>query len=76
VGVEGRKIKIHTPLIHLTKAEIIKLGESLNIDYSKTVSCYSADTEGRACGQCDACRLRQIGFQQAQISDPTRYITE
>jgi len=73
VGVEGGAIAIQTPLINLTKAEIIQLGMSLEVDYTQTVSCYSADREGKACGQCDACRLRRTGFQQAQVSDPTRY---
>lgn len=72
-GVEGQVIKIHTPLIDLTKAEIIQQGSALKIDYQHTVSCYSADKHGRACGVCDACRLRKIGFEQAGIADPTRY---
>lgn len=72
-GVEGEKFKIHTPLIALSKADIIKQGTALNIDYSRTVSCYSADEQGRACGVCDACRLRKIGFQEAGINDPTQY---
>jgi 7-cyano-7-deazaguanine synthase len=72
-GVEGEVIKIHTPLIALSKAQIIQQGLALGIDYSQTVSCYSADTEGRACGTCDACRLRKIGFQEAGVTDPTRY---
>lgn len=72
-GIEGNAITIHTPLIALSKAEIIKLGVSLNIDYSKTVSCYSADQHGNACKVCDACRLRIQGFLDADIFDPTRY---
>ena len=72
-GVEGKKIKIETPLIHMTKAEIIQKGITLGIDYSQTVSCYSPDEEGRACGKCDACRLRQNGFAAANIPDPTCY---
>lgn len=72
-GVEGRDFKIHTPLIALSKAEIIKMGASLDIDYSSTVSCYSADHHGRACRICDACRLRIQGFIEAGLSDPTRY---
>ena len=72
-GVEGQHFTIHTPLIHLSKADIIKTGTELNVDYSRTVSCYSADAEGRACGECDACRLRKIGFQQANIQDCTHY---
>ena len=73
-GVEGEIIKVHTPLIHLTKAEIIQQGTSLGVDYQQTVSCYSADKQGFACGVCDACRLRKAGFEQAGINDPTRYI--
>jgi len=72
-GVEGTEIKIHAPLIHLGKAEIIKQGAALGVDYKQTVSCYMADKEGRACGTCDACRLRVIGFNEAKIDDPTRY---
>jgi 7-cyano-7-deazaguanine synthase len=72
-GVEGSGFRLHTPLIALTKAEIIKKGSSLGVDYALTVSCYSADQQGRACGQCDSCRFRQTGFQQAGIPDPTRY---
>lgn len=73
-AVEGRKTHIHTPLIHLSKAEIIKHGISLGVDYALTVSCYQADQEGRACGRCDSCRLRSEGFAAAGMSDPTRYI--
>lgn len=72
-GVEGARLTIHTPLIALSKAEIIQLGSQLGVDYQQTVSCYAADLAGRACGQCDACHLRKIGFAQAGISDPTRY---
>jgi 7-cyano-7-deazaguanine synthase len=72
-GVEGRPASIHTPLIHLSKAEIIRRGTQLGVDYSTTISCYAADTEGRACGQCDSCRLRAAGFADAGIADPTRY---
>jgi 7-cyano-7-deazaguanine synthase len=72
-GVEGGKFTIHAPLIHLSKAEIIREGVRLGIDYSMTVSCYSADREGRACGVCDACRLRAAGFREAGVVDPTRY---
>jgi Predicted PP-loop superfamily ATPase len=72
-GVEGNPFTIHTPLISLSKAEIIKLGTELSVDYQNTVSCYSADQQGRACGICDACRLRKIGFDAAGIIDPTRY---
>ncbi len=72
-GVEGTEIKIHAPLIQLSKTEIIKQGIALGVDYKATVSCYSADKQGRACGVCDACRLRKIGFKEAQVEDPTRY---
>jgi 7-cyano-7-deazaguanine synthase len=74
-AVEGRPIRLEAPLIHLTKAEIIRLGLELGVDYSLTVSCYQADEQGRACGHCDSCRLRRQGFQALGISDPTRYIT-
>jgi len=72
-GVEGHQIKIHAPLIHLSKSEIIKKGTILGVDYHKTVSCYSADKMGKACGVCDACRLRKAGFDDAQLEDPTNY---
>ena len=72
-GVEGDEILIHTPLINLTKAEIIKLGYDLSVDYADTVSCYSADSAGLACGKCDACRLRKQGFGEAGFTDPTKY---
>lgn len=72
-GVEGKHFTIHTPLIHLSKAEIIKLGAGLGVDYSVTVSCYSADEFGRACRVCDACRLRAQGFAESGICDPTCY---
>lgn len=72
-GVEGREIALQTPLIDLSKAEIIKTGEYLGVDYSLTVSCYQADPEGRACGVCDSCRLRKQGFTDAGLPDPTRY---
>ena len=72
-GVEGGKVTIHTPLIDLTKAEIIRQGVELGVDYSLTVSCYQADSEGRACGVCDSCRIRKEGFRTAGIPDPTRY---
>ena len=73
-GVEGKTLHIHTPLIDLTKAEIIKQGIALGVDYSQTISCYQADSAGSACGQCDSCRFRKQGFEQAGISDPTRYL--
>jgi 7-cyano-7-deazaguanine synthase len=73
-GVEGAEFRIHTPLIQLSKGEIIQRGVGLGVDYALTVSCYSADAEGRACGVCDACRLRAAGFAAAGLPDPTRYI--
>ncbi len=72
-GTEGIKFNIHTPLIKLNKAEIIKKGVSLNTDFSLTVSCYQADKEGRACGVCDSCRFRRDGFTNANVPDPTIY---
>lgn len=72
-GVEGNLLKIHTPLIDKSKADIIKLGAGLGVDYSLTVSCYQANKKGEACGLCDSCQLRQKGFEDAGILDPTRY---
>ncbi|PLK50529.1 7-cyano-7-deazaguanine synthase QueC [Uliginosibacterium sp. TH139] len=72
-GVEGLKLSIHAPLISLSKAQIVQRGSALGVDYGMTVSCYKADDEGRACGQCDACRLRRAGFEAAGLLDPTRY---
>lgn len=72
-GVEGQGLQIHTPLIDLAKHEIIRRGVRLGVDYSRTVSCYQADAQGRACGICDACRLRRTGFERAGIPDTTRY---
>lgn len=72
-AVEGHRLKIHTPLIAMSKAEIIRTGDALGVDYGLTVSCYQADEQGRACGRCDACRLRSAGFSAAGIPDPTRY---
>jgi 7-cyano-7-deazaguanine synthase len=72
-GVEGQQIMIRTPLLSLSKAQIIQEGARLGVDYSRTVSCYTADGQGRACGVCDACRLRVAGFQGAGLPDPTRY---
>ena len=72
-AVEGAGLTIHTPLIDLTKAEIIQAGTRLGVDYSLTVSCYQADEEGRACGVCDSCRIRRDGFEAASVPDPTRY---
>jgi len=72
-GVEGSRFKIHAPLVNMSKAEIIREGVRLGVDYSMTVSCYRADTQGRACGRCDSCRLRAAGFAAAGVPDPTRY---
>jgi 7-cyano-7-deazaguanine synthase len=72
-GVEGHKLTVHAPLISMTKAEIVKKGTELGIDYSQTVSCYQADEEGRACGRCDSCKLRKQGFIDAGLVDPTIY---
>ena len=72
-GVEGNHLTVHTPLIDKSKAEIIKIGDDLGVDYSLTVSCYQANEQGEACGHCDSCRLRQKGFQDAGITDPTHY---
>lgn len=73
-GVEGAKLHIHAPLIDLSKAEIIRTGSALGVDYGLTVSCYQADDTGRACGVCDSCRLRTEGFAAAGMKDPTRYV--
>lgn len=72
-GVEGHHLHIHAPLMRLSKAEIIQQGTQLGVDYSQTISCYQADTLGRACGRCDSCRFRQQGFKDAGINDPTAY---
>jgi len=72
-GIEGQRFKIETPLIHLSKAQIIREGIRLGVDYTSTVSCYSAEDNGRACGECDACRFRAQGFRDAGVQDPTRY---
>lgn len=72
-GVEGNGFTIHAPLVNLTKAEIIREGVRLGVDYATTVSCYQADQSGRACGVCDSCRLRAQGFRDAGVSDPTKY---
>ena len=72
-GVEGSPCRVHTPLISWTKAQIIREGTRLGVDYGQTVSCYQADTDGLACGRCDACRLRRVGFAAAGLPDPTRY---
>jgi 7-cyano-7-deazaguanine synthase len=75
-GVEGQPLTIHTPLMELGKGEIISVGLKLDVDYSLTVSCYQATTDGLACGRCDSCRLRRQGFGDAGVPDPTRYVRE
>jgi 7-cyano-7-deazaguanine synthase len=75
-GVEGERLHIHAPLQFLSKADIIRRGAELGVDYAQTVSCYQADAEGLACGRCDSCRLRREGFLAAGIPDPTRYAHE
>lgn len=72
-GVTGHRLTIHTPLLELSKADIIRQGIDLGVDYALTVSCYQADVEGRACGVCDSCRIRAAGFKAAGVDDPTRY---
>lgn len=72
-GVEGQGPRIAAPLLHLSKADIVRRGRELGVDYGLTVSCYNADPQGRACGQCDACRLRAEGFSAAGVADPTVY---
>ena len=72
-GVEGERFRVHAPLVDLSKAEIVQRGRQLGVDYALTVSCYSADDSGHACGRCDACRLRREGFAAAGLPDPTRY---
>lgn len=72
-GVEGARFEIHAPLIQLTKADIIRKGQELGVDYGQTVSCYQADANGAACGKCDSCRIRAAGFNAAGLPDPTRY---
>ncbi len=72
-AVEGRAMRIHAPLIDMSKADIIRRGIRLGVDYSITVSCYQPDEAGRGCGRCDSCRLRHAGFEQAGVPDPTRY---
>ena len=74
-GVEGKtKLKIRAPLIHMTKAEIIKKGVDLGVDFSLTHSCYDPSSDGLACGECDSCIIRKQGFKEADIIDPTQYI--
>jgi len=72
-SVEGRPILVRAPLLELTKGQIVKRGSELGVDFAQTVSCYQADEAGHACGQCDACRLRRLGFAEAGVDDPTRY---
>ena len=72
-GVEGNALRIHAPLIRLSKAQIVREGVRLGVDFARTVSCYQADDDGSACGRCDACRLRAQGFADAGVADPTRY---
>jgi 7-cyano-7-deazaguanine synthase len=72
-GVEGHRLRVHAPLIRMSKAQIALEGQRLGLDFSRTVSCYQADDQGRACGRCDACRLRAEGFAAAGLADPTRY---
>ena len=72
-AVEGARLALHTPIIDLTKADIVRRGTALGVDFGLTVSCYQAAEDGRACGRCDACRLRRAGFEAAGIPDPTRY---
>ena len=72
-AVEGAPIRIVAPIVKMTKADIVRRGHELGVDFSMTVSCYNADAEGRACGRCDSCRLRRAGFEAAGASDPTRY---
>ncbi len=72
-ALEGKPLTLHAPLLRLSKADIVKLGTELGVDYSLTVSCYQADSDGRACAVCDSCKLRRAGFETAGIVDPTRY---
>lgn len=72
-GVQGKGVRIETPLIDLTKAEIIQLGTKLSVDYLQTVSCYQADADGKACGECESCRIRALAFDSAKIADQTLY---
>ena len=72
-AVEGERVAIEAPIVALSKAQIIRAGIALGVDYSLTISCYDADSAGRGCGTCDACRIRREGFESAQVDDPTRY---
>jgi 7-cyano-7-deazaguanine synthase len=73
-GVEGAGLRVHAPLMRMSKADIAREGQRLGVDFAQTVSCYQADPQGRACGHCDACRLRAEGFRAAGLADPTRYV--
>ncbi len=73
-AVEGARVTLHTPIINLAKGDIIRRGIGLGVDYARTVSCYQATGDGRACGVCDSCRLRRAGFRAAGVADPTRYV--
>lgn len=73
-GVEGSRFRVHAPLMRMSKADIVREGLRLGVDFSQTVSCYQADADGRACRHCDACRLRAQGFDEAGVADPTRYV--
>ena len=73
-GVEGSRFRVHAPLMRMGKAEIVQEGLRLGVDFAQTVSCYQADADGRACGHCEACRLRALGFSDAGVADPTRYV--
>ena len=75
-GVEGHRIRIHSPLLHLSKAMIIQRGVALGVDYRQTISCYDPAETGLACGRCEACQLRRQGFEEAGVPDPTKYITD
>jgi 7-cyano-7-deazaguanine synthase len=75
VGVEQHLVRVHAPIVHMTKSQIIETGTRLGVDFSMTVSCYQADSNGSACGICESCRLRKIGFEQAHLIDPTKYIS-
>jgi 7-cyano-7-deazaguanine synthase len=72
-AVEGEPLRIRAPIVHMSKAQIVRTGTELGVDFSLTVSCYNADADGRACARCEACRLRRLGFEEAGLPDPTRY---
>jgi 7-cyano-7-deazaguanine synthase len=74
IGVEGTRLRIQAPLMRIGKGDIVREGLRLGVDFAITVSCYRADADGRACGHCDACRLRAQGFAEAGVDDPTRYV--